>query len=174
MLARMELGLPPLLPPTPRTTRSHAATSDSESESSSVNEGEDSESESARASVPASSPHHSGLDLASTAPLDSSSNDLSFGKSHSDTSDDDEGEYEVDKIMRYRRVGKKRGGYEYLTRWVGGEESWEPQSSFKLAVPDLELNSHYLPVYDDYKSLMNEGNAIEDHGEMSAWMLGEK
>jgi hypothetical protein len=173
MLARMELGLPPLLPPTPRTTRSHAATSDSESESSSVNEGEDSESESARASVPASSPHHSGLDLASTAPLDSSSNDLSFGKSHSDTSDDDEGEYEVDKIMRYRRVGKKRGGYEYLTRWVGGEESWEPQSSFKLAVPDLELNSHYLPVYDDYKSLMNEGNAIEDHGEMSMDVGGE-
>ena len=43
LLARMELGLPPLLPPTPRTTRSHAITSDSESDSSSANEGVDSD-----------------------------------------------------------------------------------------------------------------------------------
>ena len=35
--------------------------------------------------------------------LDSSSDDSSVGKSCSDTSDDEEGVYEVDEIMRHRR-----------------------------------------------------------------------
>jgi len=84
-----------------------------------------------------------------------------------DASDDDEDEFEVDSILRYRRVGRKRTKYEYLTRWVGGEETWEPSSSFKLDVPDVATHSHYLPVYDEYKTCMKEGNAHEDMGEMN-------
>ena len=109
--------------------------------------------------------HHSGLDTASEALLDDSSDDLSNGKYNAN--DDEEGEYEVDSILRYRRVGRKRTKYEYLTRWVGGEESWEPSSSFKLDAPDVESHSHYLPVYDEYKTRMNEGKENEDNGEMN-------
>ena len=57
--------------------------------------------------------------------------------------------------------------YEHLTRWVGGEESWEPSSSFKLDAPDVESHSHYLPVYDEYKTRMNEGKENEDNGEIN-------
>jgi hypothetical protein len=57
--------------------------------------------------------------------------------------------------------------YEYLTRWFGGEKTWEPSSSFKLDAPDVESHSHYLPVCDEYKTRMNEYKANEDKGEMN-------
>ena len=165
MLARMELGMPPLSPLTPRTTRSHTIASNNESDSSSVSDGEGGGSGGARVSAPASLTHHSGSDSASEAPLDHSSDDSSNGKSISN--DDERGEFEVDSILRYRRVGRKRTKYEFLTRWVGGEETWEPSSSFKLDAPDVESHSHYLPVYDEYKTRMNEGKENEDNGEMN-------
>jgi len=50
----------------------------------------------------------------------------------------DDDEYEVDSILSFRRVGKKRGKIEYLTKWVGGEETWEPAGSFRLDRPDSD------------------------------------
>lgn len=170
MLAKMELGMPPLSPLPPLITRSHSVDDDSENDrdSSSVSGGESGVGDSL-ASMPApaaaSQAHRLGSISASEALLETSSDDSSNGKPES--SDDEEGEYEVDSILRYRRVGRKRGNYEYLTKWVGGEETWEPSSSFKLDAPDVETHSHFLPVYDDYKTLMKEGKALEWDEEMS-------
>jgi hypothetical protein len=121
--------------------------------------------EGACVSVPASPAHCSGSVSASETLLEISSDDSSIGKS--DSNDDEEGEYEIDLILSYRRVGRKRMKYEYLTRWFGGEETWEPSSSFKLDAPDVESHSHYLPVCDEYKTRMNEYKANEDKGEMN-------
>ena len=54
------------------------------------------------------------------------------------SSSNDDDEYEVDSILSFRRVGKKRGKIEYLTKWVGGEETWEPAGSFRLDRPDSD------------------------------------
>ena len=71
------------------------------------------------------------------------------------SSDDDDDEYEVDSIVSFRKVGKKRGKIEYLTKWVGGEESWEPAGSFKLDGPDPDNSgATHLPVFEDFRSRM--------------------
>jgi hypothetical protein len=96
MLARMELGMPPLAPPTPRATRAHTIASENESDSSSVSDGEGGGSGGARVSVPASPTHRSGSDSAFEAPLDISGDDSSNGKSVSN--DDDEASM---KLIRF-------------------------------------------------------------------------
>ena len=52
---------------------------------------------------------------------------------------DDDGEYEIEKILGHRR--KRNGDYTYLVKWKGfsyEESTWEPQSNFK---------SHTLKAY---------------------------
>ena len=87
-----------------------------------------------------------------------------------DSSSDDSGsdEYEVLGILKHRRVGKKRNGYEFYTQWAGYDKpTWEPAKTFRLNYPDPETNSRFLPVYDEYKEKLANGTAIEDTGEVS-------
>ena len=81
-------------------------------------------------------------------------------------SGDEEGEYEVERIIAYRRVGKKRGRYEYKTKWKNyDDETWEPSGSFKLDGPD-ENGNRYLDVYEEFKERMKT-NEINENEEVS-------
>ena len=55
----------------------------------------------------------------------------------------DDGEYEIEKILGHRR--KRNGDYTYLVKWKGysyEESTWEPKSNFK---------SHTLKAYHDQR-----------------------
>ncbi|MGA0401866.1 MAG: hypothetical protein ACO3PX_17995, partial [bacterium] len=81
------------------------------------------------------------------------------------SSSNDDDEYEVDSILSFRRVGKKRGKIEYLTKWVGGEETWEPAGSFRLGEPDSdETGNTHLPVFEEFRSKMADGLVSEFTG----------
>jgi hypothetical protein len=96
--------MPPLSPLTPGATRSRTIASESECGSDSVSDEEGGGREGACVSVPASPTHCSGSVSASETLLEISSDDSSIGKSNSN--DDEEGEYEIDLILSYRRVGR--------------------------------------------------------------------
>ena len=89
------------------------------------------------------------------------------------SSSDDDDEYEVDSILTFRRVGKKRGKIEYLTKWVGGEESWEPAGSFRLDRPDSDDSGNtHLPVFEKFRSRMAGGQVSEFTGSDSGEAAG--
>ena len=103
--------------------------------------------------LPAATPPPAGSPGEATA-----GDDLSEVKSSSD--DDDE--YEVDSILTFRRVGRKRGKIEYLTKWASGERTWEPPGSFKLDSVDPDNpDAKHLSVFENFKKDMADGKVFE-------------
>lgn len=154
MMERVLMGMPPLDPPTLKNTRTNMHEHNHEHEHKREHEHKH---------------ERSDDEAAGLAPAESTTND---GQHVSDCDNDDtdeerDDEYEVDKIIAFRRVGKKRGGYEYRTKWRGGEETWEPSSSFKLNEPDGDRSS-YLPAYDEFREMMKERKLNKNEVIMSA------
>jgi hypothetical protein len=95
-----------------------------------------------------------------------SSDDTAAGKlnarNDSDTASESEksDEWEVDRISKFRRVGRKRNGYQYLTHWTGDwDPTWEPPSSFQL--DDPSGGTKFLDVYNDFRTLVDTGAVTE-------------
>jgi len=60
-----------------------------------------------------------------------------------------------------------------LTKWVGGEESWEPAGSFRLDRPDSdESDNTHLPVFEKIRSRMTDGQVSEFTGSDSGEAAG--
>ena len=145
ILERVENAQPPIsYAPPPRTRSSTRALDEDASDSSSddgVNSGE---------GVGGFSRSRPGSSSSSSIPLADAGDDSSEEKgADTDTSDEEgNGEYEVMRIEKFRRVGKKRGGIQYFARWKDGSATWEPAGSFRLDEPDVETGARYLSVFD--------------------------
>ena len=60
-----------------------------------------------------------------------------------------------------------------MTKWVGGEESWEPAGSFRLDRPDSdESDNTHLPVFENNRSRMTDGQVSEFTGSDSGEAAG--